>query len=267
MNPQNTFKKMMAPVTLAALLLTTTGFAYAFATPTMRSAAALAPQPVFFSGAGNIECSDLVGHPSFSHITDAVTETKFDPPTTSSQPVAGNSDMTVSIVMQSATVMSSWSLNWTSPAIIDRYVAAVIIKGGSDGKNVYPYTSLMSGDVGPFIVPGGSQAISHVSFCFEPDDFGTPTSAPATIAGRVVNTSGRGLIGTTLILTNAMTGEIYSTTTNQLGYYLFEGIPSAEFYILSASQRGVTFFENQKTFTLEEDLAGLDFVAAVAPKK
>ncbi len=204
--------------------------------------------------------------PNFAHIENP-TEFKIDSAPTNNLPYAiGGTDSFITFSGVTTTSFSSWSI---SPEPVDRQVAALIVKSGNVA-NVYTYPLGAYEDSGNFTgpvatPPGDIPGISHISICFEPT--GAPTSAPATIAGRVITTNGRGVIGTTMILTNAMTGEIYSTTTNQLGYYLFEGIPSAEFYILSASQRGVTFFENQKTFTLEEDLVGLDFVAASSAKK
>ncbi|MBA2379446.1 MAG: carboxypeptidase regulatory-like domain-containing protein [Blastocatellia bacterium] len=236
--------------------------------PIIRTTEAPTPVPI----SGNPRCSDYGydGEIKFDYATDSTPRGGVFPFTAGDEngvlrtyggSVPENPNLFLTI-NSTGSVMSSWSIGPLNQ--IDRLITAVLVKGGANA-NGYFYPNGSIGDNGPFTTPGGAFGISHLSFCF--DASGGPSSAPATIAGRVLNTNGRGLIGTTMILTNAITGEIYSTTTNSLGYYMFEGIPSAEFYILSASQRGVTFFESQKTFTLEEDLAGLDFVAASTSSK
>lgn len=57
------------------------------------------------------------------------------------------------------------SLQWSST----RPITAVIVKGGNNDANVYPYAPNSLGDAGPLTVFNPNQEISHVTFCFQPD--------------------------------------------------------------------------------------------------
>lgn len=88
-----------------------------------------------------------------------------------------------------------------------------------------------------------------------------PSAAPASISGRTVDSFGNGVYGSRLTLMNAATGEIHYAMSNPFGYYSFEGIDTGSFYIITVSHKRYTFADDTRSFTLNEDLAGLDFVA------
>ena len=88
-----------------------------------------------------------------------------------------------------------------------------------------------------------------------------PTAGQATISGRVVDTSGRGVRGVELTLVNAMTGETKRALSNAFGLYSFEGIEVAVFYMLTAQQSKRHHIENSvRSFTLNDDMANVDFL-------
>ncbi|MDM7923436.1 MAG: carboxypeptidase-like regulatory domain-containing protein, partial [Pyrinomonadaceae bacterium] len=97
--------------------------------------------------------------------------------------------------------------------------------------------------------------------CTFKNAFTGTTAAPASISGRVATADGTGIYGARMVLTNASTGETVYATTNPFGYYTFEGMPVSDFYILGVGHKRYTFAENQRTFTLNEDLVGVDFIA------
>jgi hypothetical protein len=215
-----------------------------------------APSPVFFSGAQNITCEDVrtSGNPAFAHMTTDW-EFKRDSPTMGPQSYPldmfvgpDNLQMSVSFDRTSSTAIGSWSLSWTSPATLDRLVSAVIIKGGNAGKNVYPY-----------ITPGESNAISHVSFCFEP--FTAPTAADGTISGRTMKMDGTGIYNARIEVLNLSTGEIRQAISNPFGYYKLEGIETNDLYMVTVSHRRYQFANPQRTISFDGDLVDVDFVA------
>jgi hypothetical protein len=210
---------------------------------------------------------------AFSHMSEDW-EFKLDPPPSPpgasgtltaafgqlSGGMTANPNMTLTVNMSSPIVMSSWNLGWNSPANITMLVSAIIVKGGSEGTNVYPYNPLSVGDTGPFTVTGGTHAISHLSFCFEP--FLGPSSAPGSISGRVLTVEGMGIGNTRISAQNLKTGEMVSVITNSFGYYTIEGLTVTDTYIVTAENRKMMFFNNQRTITLDDNLDGIDFVAA-----
>jgi len=91
--------------------------------------------------------------------------------------------------------------------------------------------------------------------------FTGPTAAAATISGRVATADGTGIGGARMTLQNATTGEIVISTTNPFGYYTFENMMVGDFYILNVNHKRFQFIDGQRSFTLDEDLQGLNFTA------
>jgi hypothetical protein len=87
-----------------------------------------------------------------------------------------------------------------------------------------------------------------------------PTAAHVAISGRTVDSFGSGIGGTKVTLTNAATGESVIALTNPFGYYTMEA-EVGNFYIISVSNKRYTFSDNSRTFSLNEELTGVDFVA------
>ncbi|MBX3244651.1 MAG: carboxypeptidase regulatory-like domain-containing protein [Acidobacteria bacterium] len=156
----------------------------------------------------------------------------------------------------SGNVLTSWSLGPMNQ--IDRAVSAIVIRGGN-GLNVYTYPNLAIGDNEPLIAPGGA-TIENVVLCMEP--FSVPSSAEATISGRALTMTGTGISSARIQLTNLATGQTRIINTNPFGYYTFQDINVAELYQISISHKRHQFIEGTRTFTLDSDLTGLDFVSS-----
>jgi len=228
--------------------------------------------PVVIPGTGNVTCATLndSGDPAFEHITEDW-EFKIDPPEEDTFKLDGsdggqllggmppNSNMSLEIDLLNDNTMNSFRVFWNSTSNITYLVSAVIVKGGNQGTNVYPYPNLSSGDTGPFTVTGGGQAISHLAFCFEP--FTGPTAAPASILGRVTDRYGRGVYGARVRLLDASPGTAKYYITNTFGYYRFNDLPVGDLYELSVAHKRYRFSNASVWFTLEADLTGMDFVA------
>ncbi len=243
------------------------------------AAMAFAPTPVTFPGrgpGGSPSCSSLSQDPRFPRITSGA-EFKIDtlPAIGSSNfPLVNNPNiptivsgglnedprLSITTVLSSNTVMDRWSLNWTEAAALVVRVSAVIVKGGSGGANVYYYPDFSVGDIGPFVTPTEINAISHISFCFEPTT--APSSAPVSIAGRALTPHGYGVSGARIEVMNLSTGEVMTAITNPFGFYAFKGINSEVTYLVTASHKRHQFIDSQRTLTINEDLVGLDFVSA-----
>lgn len=89
-----------------------------------------------------------------------------------------------------------------------------------------------------------------------------PSAAGVEVSGRVTDYFGRAILGAQLTLFNAMTGEPQVAYTNAYGYYSFGDVPAGEFYVLSVAHRRYTFVTGSVSFSLEDNLAGLDFTAS-----
>jgi len=89
----------------------------------------------------------------------------------------------------------------------------------------------------------------------------SPTAAPASIAGRVVNSDGIGIGGARILVTNSGDGSFKYALSNPFGYYSVDDLAVGEFYVVSVSHKRYSFTDNTRTFTLNDSVADVDFVA------
>jgi hypothetical protein len=110
-----------------------------------------------------------------------------------------------------------------------------------------------------------------VTLIAEPDEYITctftntqliPTAARAIISGRATTSGGFGISGATLTLTNAETGEVAQARTNPFGNYFFDDVEVGTFYVLTIRHKKHFFTEDTRSFTLNDNLTGLDFIEA-----
>ena len=88
-----------------------------------------------------------------------------------------------------------------------------------------------------------------------------PSAAPASVTGRVTDRYGRGIYYARVQLFNALSGEVKTAYTNSFGYYRFTDLSVGDAYVMSVSHRRHLFMGGTTTFTLQADLAGVNFVA------
>jgi len=91
----------------------------------------------------------------------------------------------------------------------------------------------------------------------------SPSASNASITGRVVTSDGRGVRGARLTLLDMETGETHVAMTNSFGFYRFDGIRVSRLYNLElnpSARLGIN--GDSRSFTLTEDLAGVDFLAS-----
>jgi len=87
------------------------------------------------------------------------------------------------------------------------------------------------------------------------------TAATASVTGRVTTSSGYGIRGAAVTIQDVNTGTSTTTLTNSFGYYTFSNLPVNDFYVMNVSAKRYTFSVNTKSFTLNDNLAGLDFTS------
>jgi len=88
-----------------------------------------------------------------------------------------------------------------------------------------------------------------------------PTAAPASVSGRVLDSFGTGIGGARLNMTDAQSGNTWTVISNPFGYYTIEGPEVGNFYIMTISHKRYSFASDTRTFTLNEDLIDVDWVA------
>jgi subtilisin family serine protease len=88
-----------------------------------------------------------------------------------------------------------------------------------------------------------------------------PTSAPVSVSGRITDSQGRGLKSVNVAIQDLNTGVISYATTSSFGYYSIQGLLTTHFFEISVSARRRAFTPDSRSFTLNDNLAGVDFVA------
>lgn len=68
----------------------------------------------------------------------------------------------------------------------------------------------------------------------------SPTAASASISGRVVTATGRGISGARVTVTDS-NGEAQTALTNPFGYYRFADLPAGETYVVNARHKTFSF--------------------------
>ena len=88
-----------------------------------------------------------------------------------------------------------------------------------------------------------------------------PTSATASISGRVLTETGLPVKRAEISVFNSNTLETRIVYTNALGFYRIENLPVNDFYILTVSHGKRSFYNNSQSFTLSDNLTEVNFTA------
>ncbi len=89
-----------------------------------------------------------------------------------------------------------------------------------------------------------------------------PTSAPVSVSGRIATESGMGARQVRVVLSNAATGESWTTYSNPFGYFSFESIPSSSTYLLELYKDGRYLFSpSSQILSPFDDIFDLQFTA------
>lgn len=87
------------------------------------------------------------------------------------------------------------------------------------------------------------------------------TAAGASISGRVITMSGRGVAGVPVIVTDSA-GNSRTAISNSFGAYYFESNNVGETYVITANHKKYQFQNPTQIVNLSESISGLDFITA-----
>lgn len=88
----------------------------------------------------------------------------------------------------------------------------------------------------------------------------TPTSANASVGGRVLTFDDRPISRARVTLTDA-SGNIRAALTNSFGYYVFDEVPVGATYLLDANSKQYSFSDSPRVLSVEDNLSNEDFHA------
>jgi hypothetical protein len=87
------------------------------------------------------------------------------------------------------------------------------------------------------------------------------SASSASLAGRVLTSSGGPISGATIMIQNLSTGETKYLLTNSYGRYATKGLPVGDFYAVTVMHRRYSFPDPTRYFTLEDNLTDMDFTS------
>jgi hypothetical protein len=85
-----------------------------------------------------------------------------------------------------------------------------------------------------------------------------PTAANVGVSGRVYNSTGRGVAGAIVRMTD-QGGNVVYAMTNPFGYYHFEGVASGQDYVVTVTSKQYTF--TPRLVSVSDSITDLDFIA------
>lgn len=124
-----------------------------------------------------------------------------------------------------------------------------------DGSNVENTTVNLQNRSASIVVEEGE----NIDCTFTSDQL-VPTSAPASISGKVVDRNGQGMRGVMVQILDATSGQTTIAMTNQFGRYSVSGLPIQHFYVLTLQAgKKSPFHGRSRAFTLTEDMVDVNF--------
>ena len=133
------------------------------------------------------------------------------------------------------------------------------VAGGGNGKEMLSMTE--HGTTGQTIagVTSSGAGFSLYSGFWTPDTL-APTAANVSVGGRILTPSGAGVRNIVVTLTS-QAGDVRSTLSTSLGYYVFEEVPIGETYLISVYAKRYTFPEPVRTVQVHEEITDVNFIA------
>jgi hypothetical protein len=190
---------------------------------------------------GNVTCKDL---------NSSYQQFKIDPPVSKTYSIFTNNTVTAKFYSGEAG-LTYLDFQATIPFV------AVIVKGGTQGANVYRYTPGQAADT--VLTTPNLQDISHVSFCYAPSS--VPTAATASVSGSVTSASGRGLPRSLVTIQNLNTEETRTVLTNAFGNYRFSDLPVGNLYSITIDNKKAGFLRQTQSLMLSGDESNINFTA------
>jgi hypothetical protein len=87
---------------------------------------------------------------------------------------------------------------------------------------------------------------------------GVPTAAQVSVGGQVLAADGRG-ISRVLVSATDSSGIVRTATTNNFGFYKFDGLPAGDTYIFQVSNKKYRFANPTQVVSVSDNIANLNF--------
>jgi hypothetical protein len=93
------------------------------------------------------------------------------------------------------------------------------------------------------------------------------TAATATVGGKVLSSTGKGIGGVSVTITGSNGGESITVLTNRSGYYSFPNMEAGETYVITVAASRYTFEQSSQVQAVLEDRNDINFTAYPTKQK
>lgn len=106
------------------------------------------------------------------------------------------------------------------------------------------------------------EAVGNIFFDINNANFmiTAPTAAAVSISGRVLTTTGRGISGALVSLTDS-NGQVRLARSTSFGYYQFDNVQIGETYVLSVTGKHFSFTQPTQVLNVNEEMNQINFIA------
>jgi len=161
---------------------------------------------------------------------------------------------------------SDWASSDTATANLSGSSMAAPMAAGAAALYLEAFPAATAASVAQAIRSAATPNVLTTNDPFSPNlllysNVASNASQAVSVAGRVINTNGRGIRGVAVSLTDPSTGSILATRTGQFGYFKFNDVTTGRNYVVTATpHRNYTIADNQRTLYITSELTDITFI-------
>lgn len=160
-----------------------------------------------------------------------------------------------------------WTLTNTAGTLttdlVFNYNDPLDVVGTESSYKLFRFTGMVGTDQTPITLNTTANTVSKTGVSsFSDWAIGNlaPSAAAATVSGKVLTPSGRGIARAVVTLTGPQ-GTVQYALTNVFGNYRFDNLTAGQNYVLSVSSKRYQFDNASQTIFIDEDLTDVNFTA------
>lgn len=172
-----------------------------------------------------------------------------------------------------STPNSTFTLEFFSNSVIEpslfgegrTYLGSMNVTTNGSGNATFAFTPLVGIFSGEHVTATATNANDDTSEFSQSRAVVGPTSAEASITGRVLTESGRGIVRTAVVLVRP-DGTTITSLTNPFGYFRFTGLPTGSTYVVQFSSKSYVFEQNSIVISLSDAIEDLIVIGRMAER-
>lgn len=205
--------------------------------------------------------------PEYTPLDVNITAGNFSIGVTPSLTVSVTDDFLTGVV-QSNAVSRYWTVEETGDLTADMTIHYLDPKDVNGNESLYQMFKYTTGPFATLVTPNSNDPVANtvtVTGVSSFSDWGAaaaaPTSASASISGRVTTAGGNGIRNATVTISgNSLTTPV-TVQTGAFGSYHFSNLAAGETYVVQVGAKRFRFAAPSRVIALQDSIADVDFVA------